>query len=151
MKILDVELDKVKDPSESTKFVVKGTIRGDKRDRLKSSGIELKDFEKKLYDYRRLNDIVDIVSQYFRVDREGMFVMTKGGKYVKARALCFHFFNEYNECGYSFGEFANFFGLKTHANVLHHLKNVRDEMKVNRAYRFDVEQIDSLIKKYKIV
>ena len=151
MKINSAEIYKKSNFSKNTLFKIEGTVTKQEWHRMMTSGIKLEELEKKAFDYRKLNDITDVVAQYFRLDRASMFESSRCGKFADARALCFYFFDKYDQSGFTYTQYAEFFGQTSHANVLHHLKNVRNEMKVNRAYKFDVEQIDSLINKYKIV
>ena len=93
------------------------------------------------------NDIIDIVSQYYGIDKKTLYATGRRGNIVKARHVCYYFFKQ-KRVGASLQIMADMFGQKSHANVIYAINNIGYDRVHNIEKKHDLNKIEKLINKY---
>ena len=91
-----------------------------------------------------VDNIVEKVCEYYKVDQSSIFTKTRKREVVQVRQVAMYLAKKYTETSSS--KIGQMIGNKDHATVLHAVKIVKGQVDVDKAFKAEVEEIESALR-----
>jgi chromosomal replication initiator protein len=92
-----------------------------------------------------VEEIQKTVCTYFHLEQALLQTASRKREIVQARQITMYLAKKYTES--SFSQIGKIVGGKDHATVLHACKTVKDQIEINKTFRFTVETIENALKR----
>ena len=87
-------------------------------------------------------DVVDIVSSFYNLDRDSIYQKTRRREIVKPRQIVMYILRE--DCGISYPTIGHKLGGRDHTTVIHSCEKVKKDMKLDSVLTQELEQIRAM-------
>ncbi|HJC94770.1 MAG TPA: chromosomal replication initiator protein DnaA [Candidatus Phocaeicola excrementigallinarum] len=91
-----------------------------------------------------VDNIIEKVCEYYKVDQSAIFTKTRKREVVQVRQVAMYLAKKYTETSSS--KIGQLIGNKDHATVLHACKIVKGQVDVDKAFKAEVEEIEASLK-----
>lgn len=95
-----------------------------------------------------IDDIINVVCKHFDLESSAIHTKSRKREVVQARQVAMYLAKTYTD--FSTSKIGKFIGNKDHATVLHACKTVKGQCEVDKSFRSDLENIETLLKKRNI-
>ena len=95
-----------------------------------------------------IDDIINVVCKHFDLESSAIHTKSRKREVVQARQVAMYLAKTHTD--FSTSKIGKFIGNKDHATVLHACKTVKGQCEVDKSFRSDLENIETLLKKRNI-
>ena len=92
-----------------------------------------------------IDDIINVVCKHFDLESSAIHTKSRQREVVQARQVAMYLAKTHTD--FSTSKIGKFIGNKDHATVLHACKTVKGQCEVDKGFRSDLENIETLLKK----
>ena len=92
-----------------------------------------------------IDDIINVVCKHFDLESSAIHTKSRKREVVQARQVAMYLAKTHTD--FSTSKIGKFIGNKDHATVLHACKTVKGQCEVDKGFRSDLENIETLLKK----
>ncbi len=92
-----------------------------------------------------VEDIIQKVCNHYDMEESAIHTKSRKREVVQVRQVAMYLAKKYTDASSS--KIGQLIGNKDHATVLHALKMVKDQMEVDKAFKMDLEEIESMLKR----